>query len=225
MPMKVIPQRDRKLNRLLKKGGGRTLRRGEALYEIGCPGREVFLVRAGLIRLTLPGKGERDRTVGLAGPWEMLGEEGLFRGTPRRTGAVAGESAEVTVLDGETVFSALGTSPRSLEAFLKASTEDLDLARAMADPRRPGRPQRRLARLLLHLASRWGREEQGGVRIPARLTHQLLGEISGIHRSTVTTLLNDWIYRDLLEGGEGSVVLRDPRALRLAAGFDDGPIR
>ncbi|HTU27985.1 MAG TPA: helix-turn-helix domain-containing protein [Solirubrobacteraceae bacterium] len=47
----------------------------------------------------------------------------------------------------------------------------------------------RLALLLLHLASRWGHVEPGGVRLTLPLTHQLLGRLIGAERPSVSHAL------------------------------------
>ncbi|MFZ0041108.1 MAG: Crp/Fnr family transcriptional regulator [Solirubrobacteraceae bacterium] len=47
----------------------------------------------------------------------------------------------------------------------------------------------RLALLLWHLASRWGRVEPGGIRLPLPLTHQLLGRLVGAERPSVSHAL------------------------------------
>jgi CRP-like cAMP-binding protein len=43
---------------------------------------------------------------------------------------------------------------------------------------------------LWHLASRWGRVTPEGVQVPFRLTHEVLGEIVGAQRPSVTIALN-----------------------------------
>lgn len=62
----------------------------------------------------------------------------------------------------------------------------LDVQRAIA-----GQPRLevRLALLLWHLASRWGRTERGGVRLSLPLTHQLLGQLIGAERPSVSHAL------------------------------------
>ena len=47
----------------------------------------------------------------------------------------------------------------------------------------------RLALMLWHLASRWGRVEPGGIRLPLPLTHQLLGRLVGAERPSVSHAL------------------------------------
>lgn len=212
MPLKVVPRRDRKLHRFVKKGEELTLQKGDLLYSQGDGGGQVYLVRSGHLRLfTVEGSGE-ERTVGLAGPWELTGEEGLVPGV-RRTGARAGETAQIVVLDGRRVGQALRTATKTLDAFLLAKEEDLTLARTLADLRRPGGASLRLAALLVHLARRLGREEDAGTRIPLRLTHQILADLARVHRSNVTTQLNDWIYDGILRQEDGFLTILRPEAL------------
>lgn len=196
MPLKVVPQRDRKLNRLIKKGEVRTLRRTEILYEPEQAAHHVFLVKRGHLRLTQADPGGRGTScVGLVGPWELAGEEALLPGARRRAWCRAGEPSRVVPLDGETVNRVLHTAARTLEAFLAAKEAELELCRRLAGLRRPRGAPRRLGALLIHLAERLGRREGEGVLLSVPLTHKLLAELASCHRSTVTTVLNDWIYR------------------------------
>ena len=66
MPLKVVPRRDRKLYRLVKRGRARALARGEILFSPGDPARELFLVRSGLVFLTIRPDTPEERIVGLA---------------------------------------------------------------------------------------------------------------------------------------------------------------
>jgi CRP/FNR family transcriptional regulator, cyclic AMP receptor protein len=49
------------------------------------------------------------------------------------------------------------------------------------------RVDRRLLMLMWHLADRWGRVTPEGIRIPLRLTHQLLADLVASRRPSVTT--------------------------------------
>ena len=225
MPFRLVPRRDRKLYRLVKKGVVIRLEKGETLYKKGEAAGDVYLVKGGHIRLLdLPGpepepawEGE-GRVTALAGPWEMVGEEALQEGVSRQFQALAGEPAQVTVLDGPGARRAFQTSQKSFEAFLRGKDAEVSLARALAESRRPGGAQERLGTLLLHLSARFGREGTGqGTLVPLLLTHQVLADLSFSHRSTVTTLLNDWIYAGVLADEKpGFRVLRPDRLLESA---------
>ncbi len=219
MPLKVVPNRDRKLHRLVKKAEARTLQRGEALYAVGDPAPTVILVRKGHLRLTTLSEGDGPgRTVALLGPWELGGEEGLVQGTPRRTGAVAGEKTQLMELDGERVARVLRTAARTLDAFLEAKAAEEFLYQILISSRRPGGASLRLGALLLQLARRLGRGEGKGVEIPISPTHRTLADLSGSHRSTITTLLNDWIYEGLLGSRGKGIRILDPETLEKRVG-------
>ena len=71
MPLKVIPRRDRKLNRLIKAATQVTYRKGQSIFGRGEQADVVFLVQEGHVRLTLLRTGEEtERTVAVAGPGE-----------------------------------------------------------------------------------------------------------------------------------------------------------
>ncbi len=180
----------------------------------GDPGDSLVLVRTGHLLLTQGHETPQERVVALAGPWELTGEEGLLPGTSRRTGARAGEATQVVILDGGGVGRALQTASKTFGAYLLAKEEELALARSLAGPRRAGNASGNLAALLLHLAHRLGKTaERRGTKIPIRLTHKVLADLSGCHRSTVTTLLNSWIYDGVLQQNQGLVTILDPVAL------------
>ncbi|MDA0311239.1 MAG: hypothetical protein O2992_03880 [Gemmatimonadetes bacterium] len=55
MPFHLVPARDRKLHRLVKKATSVRMAKGRSLYVAGDPAKDVFLVLDGFVRLVLPG--------------------------------------------------------------------------------------------------------------------------------------------------------------------------
>src|ERR671929_153072 len=53
----------------------------------------------------------------------------------------------------------------------------------------------RLLMLMWHLADRWGRVTPEGIRIPLRLTHQLLADLVASRRPSVTTALTQLVQQ------------------------------
>lgn len=113
---------------------------------------------------------------------------------------------------------------------------NLDLQRAIAAQ---PRLEIRLALLLWHLAGRWGKVEPGGVRLPLPLTHQLLGQLIGAERPSVSHALarlaaagivtghgDEWHLLGSLEQNLPSMI--DPwagRADRIVATVGGGGVR
>lgn len=221
MPFRLEPARDRKLNRLVKHADSRRLRKGAPLYAAGDPAYEVWLVREGYVRLVLPGmeRGRDVRTVGVALPWEVFGDEALTEGH-RRYGAVAGSKCLVQSLAAGRFLSGLKTARKSLDAYLEGVERELHrLRHAQGGSQGPSAAQR-LAEVLLDLGERCGEPVGRGVRLGERLTHQVLADLAGAHRATVTTLLNDWLYEGVLHADPaGRLVLARPAGLWSRAGY------
>jgi len=79
--------------------------------------------------------------------------------------------------------------PQLTQALLRRverRAHNLNVQRAIASQ---PRLEIRLTLLLWHLASRWGRVEPGGIRLPLPLTHQLLGRLIGAERPSVSHAL------------------------------------
>lgn len=208
MPLRLVPQRDRKLNRIFADGDATSLSRGCVLFEVGEPADRLWLVREGHVRLVLPcgGNGE-GRTVAVAGPSELFGVEALVPETRRPYTVVAGEPTLLSGAAGGTALRGVRGTVHTLPRLLAAAEDDL--LRARWSPPGAGGPStaQRLADLLLELAARFGEENGKGVRIPHWFTHGVLGDLAGAHRSTVTTVLNDWIYEGVLEEGSEALVI------------------
>jgi CRP-like cAMP-binding protein len=86
---------------------------------------------------------------------------------------------------------------RALLARAGRRTRRVNLQRAItAQPRL----EVRLALLLWHLASRWGKVEPGGIRLPIPLTHQLLGRLVGAERPSVSHALGRLSNAELVTG-------------------------
>lgn len=221
MPFRLQPPRDRKLYRLVKKAEPRRLIKGRSLYGPGDPAREVYLVRSGFIRLVLPGmeSGHRERTVAIALPWEMFGDEAFTEGR-RRYGAVAGSTCLVHALPKGAVLAGLKTAKSSLDAYLEGQEQELyRLRHAQGGSHGPSAAQR-LADVLLEVGARAGEPAGRGIRLSERITHQVFADLAGAHRATVTTLLNDWLYEGILDmSPDHRLTLRRPADLWSLAGY------
>ena len=126
MPFHLVPPRDRKLFRLVKKANPLRLTKGRALYGPGTEAKEVYLVMEGVVRLVLPAmeQGRGDRTVAVALPWEISGDEALTDGR-RRYNAVAGSPCTVVPLPTAGVLTGLKTAKKSLDAYLEGVEREL----------------------------------------------------------------------------------------------------
>jgi CRP/FNR family transcriptional regulator, cyclic AMP receptor protein len=93
--------------------------------------------------------------------------------------------SRVAVLD-ERVTALIGSRPELTVAFAARLARRCHAAAYLGAIGHMGRVEDRLLGLLWHLADTWGRVTPDGVRIPFRLTHEVLGELVGAKRPSVT---------------------------------------
>jgi CRP-like cAMP-binding protein len=98
---------------------------------------------------------------------------------------------------------------------------NLDVQRAIAAQ---PRLEVRLALLLWHLASRWGKVEPGGVRLPLPLTHQLLGQLVSAERPSVSHALARLASSGLITGHGDEWHLHGSLEEQLPAMTDSGRV-
>jgi CRP/FNR family transcriptional regulator, cyclic AMP receptor protein len=205
----------------VKKAETVRLVKGRSLYGPGDEAPWVYLVRSGYMRLILPGmeRGARERTVSVALPWETFGDEALTEGH-RRYGAIAGATCVVSPLPAAAVLLGLKTARSSLDAYLEGQERELHrLRHAQGGSHGPSAGQR-LAEVIIDLGARCGEPEGRALELSERLTHQVLADLAGAHRATVTTLLNDWLYEGVLDvTPDNRLTVRKPGDLWILAGY------
>lgn len=117
------------------------------------------------------------------------------------------EPARLAVLDAR-VTRVIGRSPELLVAFSGRLMRRTEAAMYLMTVGHMTRVEDRLLAALWHLASRWGRVTSGGVRVPFHLTHELLGEVVGAQRPSVTTAVQHLQQRgELMRDSDGAYVL------------------
>jgi len=152
-------------------------------------------------------------------PWETFGDEALTDGH-RRYGAIAGSSCTVSLLPKTGVLQGLKTAKSSHSAYLESQERELHRLRHAQGGSHGPKAAQRLAEVLIDLGARCGEPSGRAVRFSERLTHQVLADLAGAHRATVTTLVNDWLYDGVLEfTDKNRLTVVRPKDLWVLAGY------
>ncbi len=117
----------------------------------------------------------------------------------------------VAVLD-EGVTRAIGAHPELMVALASRLLHRSRSAARMAAITHITRVDERLLAWLWHVAERWGQVTPHGVRIPFRLTHELMAEAVGAQRPSVTVAIRQLAERDeaVRERGGSYVLTGEP---------------
>jgi CRP/FNR family cyclic AMP-dependent transcriptional regulator len=153
-------------------------------------------------RSELVGRGD------LARPWE---HDGAAASLPFDADWRVLEPARLAVLD-ERFLTVACRWPSVVSAILGRAVQRahvLALQLAISDVRHI---KPRLLLLFWHLADRWGRMGRDGVAIPLRLTHEVIAQLIGAQRPTVSTALQALAREGLLTRAPDRTWLLDPRS-------------
>ena len=204
MIFRVVPRRDRALWAVLKVHPQVAVHVGGVAWRAHEEPSLCVYVREGALVLR-SGEG---RAVGLAGAGDLVGLGGGGAASPF-------EAAELTALtEGRVlpvpaarVAAALQRGASTLREVLRSMEAATGLARSLSGGAGRAPASIRLARVVREAAVRIGApagrighppSAGQGSRIEG-VPHRVFAEWAGLHRSTVTTILNEWIYDGTLD--------------------------
>jgi len=178
------------------------------------PEREAREARDGFGLLVLDGV--LVRRVGLPGRFgaELLGPGDLLRpwqageetSLPFSVHFAVAERVRIAILDRAFAARAAPFPEVATAISGRAMRRVRNLAVEMAIVHYP-EVRRRLLLVLWHLADRWGQVTPDGVRIPLRLRHQLLADLVGARRPSVTSALTQLTNEGLVRRDQRGLVL------------------
>lgn len=193
------------------------LARSDALYLEGQRAERPYLVKSGVLRVSVSTASKRQRLADLAGAGDVVGI-GAIDGGVHVDSAVAADAVIVAPIDlGATLASRTGRS--ELAAGLN---RQLVRSRELADDL--GLPMgARICRMLARLAQRLGEATDADGHfaadwrhLPFSLTHDDVALMAGCARVTATRILGELREAGVLDGSRGDYLLV-PSALEIAA--------
>ncbi|MGH2543555.1 MAG: Crp/Fnr family transcriptional regulator [Ardenticatenaceae bacterium] len=210
------------LRDLLPLLGLRHYHRGEFLFHMGESADRLFFLHQGIVKISRLLPNGEEHILDVFGPGDTFGELSLSDAKWRVGTAQALSEVTVRTMT-EVVFNSVA---RSIPNFcLNAVRHLIDRQRrtlvyieALTHVKKAGP---RLLFILLDLAERYGRRSGDSYQLPVSLTQEDLASLTGLNRSTVSTLINDYRRSGVLGGhGHTLVIQRAPaRALLAEAGL------
>ena len=193
------------------------LGRGQTLFSEGDEGDRLYVILSGKVKLTRTAVDGRENLLGVLGPSEMFGELSLFDPRPRTASAVAVTDSVLAGLGHDDLRPFLSSRPhvslqllKSLAARLRR-TNDVMADLVFTDV--PGR----VAKALLELADKFGKEGEDGLHVHHDLTQEELAQLVGASRETVNKALAEFALRGWLRIEAKAVVLLDVERMRRRA--------
>ena len=196
----------------------RNLRRGSRIFRQGDPGDALFVVDEGSVKISTIASDGREVILAVIGPGELFGELSLFDRGLRSADATALEDARLLALSLETFRPYLMSHPAvAIELLSVLASRIRNTDQALQDALYSDVPGR-LAKKLLELAERYGKEADGKLVIDLAVTQDELARMVGSSRESVNKALSSFMSRGSLGQHERRDVILDQAYLRRRAG-------
>jgi CRP-like cAMP-binding protein len=193
------------------------LPRGEVLFHEGDPGDRLYVITGGKVKLGRTSPDGRENLLAVLGPGEMFGELSLFDPGPRTATATAVSDVRLVGLGHQDLRAWLSGRPEVAQHLLQALAQRLRRTNETLGDLVFSDVPGRVAKALLDLSRRFGRQTDAGVLVAHELTQEELAQLVGASRETVNKALADFASRGWLRLEARSVVLLDVERLRRRA--------
>jgi CRP-like cAMP-binding protein len=194
-----------------------SLKRGDVLFNEGDDGSQLYVVTDGKVKLGRTSADGRENLLAILGPGQMFGELSFFDPGPRSATATAVTDVELKSLSHEALSPVLADHSDVALALLHQLAGRLRRTNEVVGDLVFSDVPGRVAKALLDLAGRFGRQADDGVHVNHDLTQEELAQLVGASRETVNKALADFASRGWMRLEPRSVVILDPERLQRRA--------
>ncbi len=183
--------------------------RGEILFMEGEPGKSLYVLIEGLIKLSKLNEEGREQILHYVHPGSIFAEVVLFDGGPYPATAEAAENSRVGLLHNQDMEKLILTRNELALNMLKIMSRRLRAAQLTIRDLALHDADRRLGRLLFKLSDRYGKKTARGLKLDTWITRQEMASIIGTTRETVARILSRYQKEGLLLIHKGTIYLQD----------------
>ncbi len=189
--------------------------RGKILYQPGDSAKYVYIIHSGYVRTYRLSPEGREVTFGLLGEGNLFGELPIISNALQNSFAEVMEEAEVSLLPRNVFEEMVSRRPDVAYNIMVRISERLYQAEDLIEDLVNRDVSSRVARVLIQLADRFGRQQNTSTIIDLRLPYQEIANMVGSTRETVTRAIsqmqqNNWVR---LESGRLHLIDRDALSL------------
>ena len=196
------------LAELISHALARKLKKNAVLFRKGDAGTTLYLVSAGVVRISTPSPQGKDAVFNIITPGEILGEITIIDGGQRSADAIMAEDGQVIVIERRDFFPMLSKYPQIAIRLLNVLCGRLRRTSEQVEDILFCDVSIRLAKALLHL------HRQGGPGLPTvRVTQRELSQMIGASRESTNRELRRWQRKKWLGFKRGNMTVLAPQAL------------
>lgn len=191
---------------------------GQVIFMEGETGDQLFLLVEGKVKIGRRSTDGRENLLAIMGPSDMFGELSVFDPGPKTSSATAITAVRTLAMSRDALRGWILDRPELSEQLLRVLARRLRRTNDQLADLIFTDVAGRVAKLLLQLAARFGRQERGGVRVRHDLTQEEIAQLVGSSRETVNKALTDFAQRGWITMKGRTVLIEDAAQLARRAG-------
>ncbi|MBB2991727.1 CRP-like cAMP-binding protein [Mycolicibacterium iranicum] len=189
------------------------LRAGNEIFAEGDGDARLYLIEDGRVKVGRHDPDGRECLFTILGPGEVFGEESVFDPGPRSSSATAMTDVVALAVGRASLMNLTLANPQIAQSLLRILARRIRWTSGNITDTVFADVAARVAKHLLGLAQRFGRQEDGAMRVPMNLTQQQFAHLVGSSRESVNKVLCDFTERGWIRLGTDSILIRESEPL------------
>jgi len=185
------------------------LPKGATLFSEGDEGHHLYVIIEGKLKLGTSSGDGRENLLSILGPGEMFGELSLFDAGPRTSTATAVTDVRLLSLGHDQVIPWITRHPQVALDLLERLAQRLRRTNEVVGDLVFSDVPGRVAKALIDLGDRFGKETNEGLYVHHDLTQEELAQLVGASRETVNKALADFASRNWIRLDGRAVLIID----------------
>jgi len=206
--------RPEELDAILEFASERRIRRGQIVFQKGDTGSSMMAVLAGRVRISAVNAEGKEITLNVINPGQVFGEIALLDGQPRSADATATEDTVLLVIERRMFMPFLASNQDLTARMLAVLCERLRSTSIALEQIALFDLEARLARLILKLATDYGKPTVDGMRIELKLSQRDISNLVAASRESVNKQLAEWRESGVLTFESGYIILHRSETLQ-----------
>ena len=192
--------------------------KGALLFVEGQSPRGIFVLCQGRVKLSVCTSDGKTLILRIVEPGEVLGLSATISGKPFEVTAETKNPCQVNFVKREDLLRFLKQhSDACLRIAEHLSAKYYSTCREMRDLLLSHSAVEKLAKLLLELSAKTGKDTKAGSTVKVTLTQEEIGQMIGTSRETVSRLLADLNRREIVHTKGSTLLIRNKAALKALA--------
>jgi CRP/FNR family transcriptional regulator len=190
---------------------------GQYVFYEGHVALGLYILCQGQVKLTRLNRKGQQRLVGILDSGQLLEKQAFQEQPVHQVTCEVLESSQICLLDRTTFLSFLKEHGELAVKLVQVLSKEMTAVLNVADQFAFTPARERLARLLLELSDRFGKNEDAGIRMTLKLKREDLAQMAAVTVETVVRLLHDFQNDQLITvHGRELIIINADRLMKIA---------